>query len=226
MGVIRDQSLYRPNNPMRERADQEYEARRPRVLAAQQYRCAACGYTSKSFIECHHQDGNHANNSDENLLAVDTLCHAYQHVGQQGGSNRQYAADNMGGKGQRMTLVAAVPELRAEDVNLLQRAIGAALLDPQEEAMAKRIHKRLSERTIPVREAFGTFFPEDFGAAMLKSVLSDESYEARGTVIGDLRLLFGQEVVLNEGRRFLQDFPSLPASTWGDVVKHAQGFSR
>lgn len=220
-GVIRDQSLYRPNNPQRARADAEYEARRPRALEAQQYRCAACGYSSKMFSECHHRDGDHANNADDNLVVVDTLCHAYQHLGQVGGSNGQYAADNLGGKNQRLTLLAAIPELPAEDTNLLQRAIGAAMRDEGEAEMAKRIAKRLAARSKPVQEAFGTFFPADFGAAMLSPQMDDASYDARGTVIGDLRLLFSQQVLLNEGGRFLQDFPSLPASTWNDVVKNA-----
>lgn len=213
IGAIRDTSLFRGNNAHRGRADAEYKAVRPRVMEEQQYRCRFCGYTSRQFNHCHHLDGNHANNVPQNMVVADTLCHAYHHLGQQA-SQDQFAADNLG----RKTVLAAIPELSPTDVNLLQRAIGVALHDPQEEEVARAMHKLLTDRAEVVREAFGTFHTGDFAAAMKE--LNDAEYENRVHVVGGLRLVFRENVLKNEGGRFLTDFPSLPFKSW-ESVKNA-----
>ncbi len=179
------------------------------------YKCVYCGYVSRSN-ECHHIDGNHANNDDANHAVVDTLCHSYQHLGQQATQN-PLNADSIGNR----TALAVVPELSAQTLNLLQRAIGVALLDEREAQVAKAISKSLTQRTRPVLEAFGTFKPREFAAAMYQ--MSAQAYEARATVVGDLRLLFHTGILKAEGARFRSEFPALPISTWEDVFKHAKG---
>lgn len=212
VGVIRDSALYRANSNARVKADAEYKAVRPRVMAERGYRCQFCGYTSQKN-HCHHLDGNHAHNAPENFAVADTLCHAYHHLGQSA-SQDQFAPENMG----RKTILAAVPELSGADMNLLQRAIGVALLDPQEKEIAAQMHELLTSRAEPVREAFGSFHTGDFAAALTK--LSDEEFASRATVVGDLRLVFRDNVLKNEGQRFLEDFPSLPFKSW-ESIKNA-----
>jgi intracellular multiplication protein IcmJ len=214
VGIIQDPALFRNNSNARLRADAEYKAVRPRVMAQQENRCRFCGYTSK-HNHCHHLDGNHANNEPENFAVADSLCHAYHHLGQTG-SQDQFSHDNLRTK----TVLAAVPELSPSDLNLLQRAIGVALLDQAEEATAKQIYKLIEERAEPVREAFGTFRPADFAGAMEK--LNPEEYANRGSTLADLRLVFREDMLKNEGRRFLEDFTSLPFSLWEGATKHAQ----
>ncbi len=179
------------------------------------FKCVYCGHVSRSN-ECHHIDGNHANNDETNHAVVDTLCHGYQHLGQRATQN-QLNADSIGNK----TALAAVPELSAQSMNLLQRAIGVALLDEREAPVAKAISKSLTQRTRPVLEAFGTFKPGDFAAARYQ--ISSQAHEARVNVVGDLRLLFHTDILKTEGARFKGEFPALPISTWGDVFKHAKG---
>jgi intracellular multiplication protein IcmJ len=215
IGVIRDKTLFRANSVVRERADAEYKAKRPGAMAKGRYKCVFCGHTSRLFNECHHMDGNHANNTDENFAVVDTLCHAYQHVGQRASQDR-FASDNLRDR----TLVAAIPEISAADLNLLQRAIGVALSDEKEAPHAKALLKILADRHRAVKDAFGTFETGDFAAAM--STLDDESYKHRGSVLGDLRLLFHAEVLKHEGDRFKKEFPALPIDTWGGVANDAQ----
>lgn len=213
VGVIRDAALYRSNSNARLRADAEYKAVRPRVMAAQNHRCRFCGHTSNSN-HCHHLDGNHANNEDENFAVADALCHAYHHLGQ-AASQDQFAPENLGKK----TVLACVPELSAADCNLLQRAIGVALKDPAEAETAKALHKLLMDRAAPVKEAFGSFHTGDFAAGM--SQLGDEDYLNRDAVLGDLRLVFREDVLRHEASKFLEEFSALPFSSWSNIAKNA-----
>lgn len=184
------------------------------ALLRGQYRCVCCGWVSRSN-ECHHIDGNHANNNDDNYAVVDVLCHGYQHLGQLATQN-PYSADSLGAK----TVLAAVPELSAATLNLLQRAIGVAMLDEKEAKVAALISKSLTARTRAVREAFETYEAGDFAAAMCE--MTDEEYESRARVVGPLRLLFHTDILKHEGARFKAEFPALPISTWEDIYRHAQ----
>lgn len=215
IGVIRDASLYRANNAgRREAADAEYRAVRPSVMAAGKYTCAFCGWVSRAHNECHHLDGNHANNNPDNLVVADSLCHGYHHLGQRASQERS-ALDNPVGQ----TILAAIPEISPSDLNLLQRAVGVALLQEGEREIAKEIMRALAERSEDVAQALGTYQPGDVAAAMTR--LSDQEYEQRAAVCGPLRLLFNQDTLEAEGRKFLKDFPGLPFDTWTSVVKHA-----
>ncbi len=216
ISVVRNAAFYRANNPRREAADAEYRARRPASLERGKHTCVYCGYVSPTN-EIHHLDGNHANNDDSNHAVVDTLCHGYQHLGQRATQN-PFSADSIGQK----TVLAAVPELSAQTMNLLQRAIGVALLDEHEAKVAREISKRLIKRTEPVSEvdAFGTFEAGDFAAAMCE--MQEDAYSTRGEVVGELRLLFHTDILKHEGGRFKSEFPALPISSWANVYKHAQ----
>ncbi|MEJ8837584.1 hypothetical protein [Ramlibacter sp. AN1133] len=215
LGVIRDERYYRANNAQRERADAEYRARRPASMAAGKYRCIYCGHESQKHNECHHMDGNHANNAPDNHKVVDTLCHAYHHLGQRAASER-FAADNLGDR----TILAAIPEISAEDLNLLQRIAGVALLDPKEAPMAKQVLQTLAKRHRPVGEAFGTFLPGDFAAAMVR--LDEEAYQHRGTTMGKLRMLFHEDFLRKQGEKFKDDYPALPVQTWERIAADAE----
>lgn len=214
IGVIRNAAYYRANDAQRGRADAEFQARRPAALAAGKYSCAFCGWHSRKNNEVHHLDGDHANNEMSNYAVVDGLCHAYHHLGQRAASER-FAADNLGEK----TRLAAIPELSAQDLNLLQRAIGAALLDEKEAPMAKQMVSHLASRCKPVADAFGSYMPGDFAAAMVK--LDDQAYEHRDNVVGGLRLLFSGDLLQHHGRKFKEDFPALPVGTWEEVAANA-----
>lgn len=211
MGVIRDASFYRPNNPRRESADAEYKAVRPSFVKKRNHKCEFCGFQSVKYIECHHQDGNHANNSESNFVATCTLCHAYHHLGQQGGRQR-FAADALRGK----TLCAAMPEISIADMNLLQRAIGVALLADDTSGEAREILKNLVLRKEPVKNAFESNFPEDFAAAMMH--MKEDAYEHRESVVGDLRLIFHLDVLKHEGQRFMEENAALPINSWDSIA--------
>lgn len=219
LGVIRDPRYYRANNAQKDKFDAEFRARRPAALAAGRYRCVYCGWQSQKHSEVHHKDGNHANNDPSNYAVVDDLCHGYHHLGQRAASER-FSADNLAEK----TRVAAVPELSATDLNLLQKAIGRALLDEREAPVAKKMLAHLAKRCAPVRDAFGTYMPGDFAAAMVK--MPDDAYQHRASVMGALRLLFSADLLQHSGKKFQEDFSALPVSAWKDVAADADRSQR
>lgn len=211
-GVIRDASLYRANSARRESADAEYRAVRPAAMAAGKYTCAFCGWVSRKNNECHHLDGNHANNTPENFAIADGLCHGYHHLGQRASQDR-FAPDNLGDK----TILAGIPEVAAADLNLLQKAIGVALLNAEERSIAREIMKALAERAHSVQGALGTYRPGDVAAAMVR--LTDEEYANRDAVCAPIRVIFNQETLEAEGKKFKEDYPGLPFDTWTSVIK-------
>jgi hypothetical protein len=181
-------------------------------MAAGKYTCAYCGWVSRINNECHHIDGDHANNTPENYAIADNLCHGYHHLGQRASQDR-FAPDNLGDK----TILAGIPEVSAADLNLLQKAIGVALLEQEERAVAREIMKALAERALSVQGALGTFRPGDVAAAMAR--LNDEEYANRDAVCAPIRLIFNQETLEAEGKKFKEDYPGLPFDTWKSVVK-------
>lgn len=214
-------SVFRANDPRRLRSDAEFRARRPHALAKHQHRCAGCGYESKQggHLDVHHLDDNHDNNAEDNLVPACHACHPYQHVGELARRSRSDPADvEMGGEGLgKQSLLIVVPELDASDLNLLQRAIGVALLDPELADVALRLHARLETRAGWAIAEFGTCKPADFAAAMAR--LSDDEYAFRDEAVADVRLLFSKEHLNKMGRQFLVDNPSMPIASWPMVAE-------
>ena len=205
--------VFRDADPRRQRADAEFSAKRGGVLAKHNYTCQGCRYTSREsmHLDVHHVDDNHHNNDDANLVPACHTCHPYQHIGE------LVRRTDIGGEGLgKVTLVASIPEIDSVNLNLLQRALGVALLDPAEEPVARQIIEHLGERANWVKAEFGSYRPADFAACF--SRLSDVEYVNRVSVIDDLRVLFNVETLKKIGREMALDCPALPVAVWGDVV--------
>lgn len=208
---------FRENDPRRSRADAEFAAKRPGVLASQAYTCAGCSYISKvsSHLDVHHLDDDHHNNEPANLVAACHTCHPYQHVGE------LVRRTDVRGEGLgNVTLLASIPEVDAANMNLLQRALGVALLDEREAPFAKRIIERLAERANLVEEEFGSFRPADVAAGM--ATLNDAQYGARVDVVDDIRLLFNADTLKMLGQEMVKDCPALPVKVWKDAASSLQ----
>ena len=206
------------------KADLVFKSKRPKALETQEYTCQGCGYKTKpetvskqekgrSHMDVHHRDDDHHNNDESNFCVVCLLCHAYQHVGQSDRRSDTSPAENMGGQ----TAFISVPEIAATDLNLLQRAIGVALHDDAEEAIALGIYDALKNRTQYVAEEFGSFKTADFAAAFAS--LNSKEYAGRVQKITDLRLRFSLHLIKGFGREFMLDYPSLPLAAWAGVLK-------
>lgn len=207
-------TTFRANDPRSSHADAEYRAKRPAALARGHYTCSACGYVTSAangHMEIHHKDDNHHNNTDDNLVCACETCHPYQHVGQTAQSD--IAGEKLGDA----SLIACVPEIEADDFNLLQRALGAALTDPEEAQVARRLYKLFAGRADLVEADFGSFKPKVFAAAMSK--LSASEYQDRESVIGDLRLLYAMPQLKKVGQQLLADNPSMAVKSWPNVER-------
>lgn len=213
LGIKR--ARWRANDPRSGQADAEFRARRDGVVARQRGICAYCGYASQQRVDVHHLDDNHHNNADDNLVCSCIACHAYQHVGEPS------KAGVLNGEGMgQATLVSAIPELSAQDLNHLQRALGAALNDPSEREVALQISALLADRAFAVKEVWGTALPQNFAAAM--GQLTDEEYLARTDAVSSLRLLFNHGMLEQMGHHLMSDYPSLPVANW-EAVAHDVG---
>lgn len=223
-------SIFRKDDNASHKADQAFRAKRQNILTQQGYTCQGCGYISKAsapgsagpahkcHFDVHHRDDNHANNEDSNLATACHMCHSYQHVGHTGLTrlNKQDGlyiseAEMYGDK----TSIASMPELSAVDFNLLQRAIGFAMLDEKESLIAQGIYEAFAQRANYVEEEFGSMKPSDFAAALGR--LPEESYTSREASISDLRLCFNSDSLKEFGQEFMRDYPSLPISNWASV---------
>lgn len=208
---------FRDGDPRRTRADAEFSAKRNGVLTKHQYTCKACGYISResAHLDVHHLDDDHHNNDDTNLVPACHTCHPYQHVGE------LVRRTDIGGEGLgKSTLIACIPEVDARNLNLLQRALGVALLDEEEAPFARQIIEHLAERATWVKAEFGTFKPADFAGAF--AALNGEQYAARVDVVQDLRLLFNEETLKKLGREMARDCPAMPLTAWPDVAAGLQ----
>lgn len=50
------------------------------VKKEHKHKCYFCGFLDKKFIEIHHKNGDHENNTKENLVPACTLCHRQHHL--------------------------------------------------------------------------------------------------------------------------------------------------
>ena len=50
------------------------------IMSKKEAKCYFCKFPDKYFLEPHHLDGNHLNNTEDNVVAACTLCHAQNHI--------------------------------------------------------------------------------------------------------------------------------------------------
>lgn len=202
-------------------ADAEFAALRKQSLEMAGYKCVRCGLESPaiasraSALQVHHADDDHANNDPLNLHPYCTLDHAVHHIGCDAPS-----AGGHEGWASRMR-IGYIPALSAEDLNLLQRAVGAALAEPALQPVAQQILSLLGVFTLPVRDVYGSSHAKDFAAAM--SVMTDVQYEDRK--VDGLRVLFHPDILKEAGARMVTDQPLMAPKTWQTLTKerHAGG---
>lgn len=213
--------VFRANDDNSKQADLVFAPQREAALKKSGYRCVRCNYEStedpkrkkRSVLHVHHRDNDHHHNEPENLLPHCALDHAYHHIGCDAptpGGARGWASQMR---------IAYVPELAAEDFNHLQRALGAAMQDPEAREVAGEILGLLGVLSMPVKEVFGTFQAKDFAAAFSK--LSEVEYAERSDRAGGLRVLFHPDILIQSGSELLGDAPLFPVKSWGVVANGA-----
>ncbi len=210
--------VFRANDHDAKKADSVFEATRLQALRKTSYRCARCSYESsddikkrkKSVLHVHHADNDHHNNEPENHVPHCSLDHAYHHIG--------CDAPTLGGSSgwASKMLIAYAPEVGAEDMNQLQRAVGAALTDPKELEVANEIVDLLGSLSLPVRDVLGSFKAKDFAACF--GSMSETEYQQRGQVADEFRVLFHPDILRQVGAEMLADAPLFPVKSWEGVA--------
>lgn len=216
LGIKRKRA--RQSDAQADAADAALKAKRPGVLNRQRNTCQGCGYVGKQAVhlDVHHVDDDHQNNADENLALACHTCHPYQHIGELAKRTDAFGE----GLGEQ-TRIATVPEISASDLNLLMRAMGVALNDPEEAKVAKRVLEVLARRMTVTKHTFGTYLPKDFAAGMAQ--LEHDQYMARSDVLRDQRLVFRDVLLQKFGTEFAADHPTLPLKAWSSVSERLLG---
>ena len=111
--------------------------------------------------------------------------------------------------------IGYIPALSAEDVNLLQRAAGAALADPALAETASKVLSLLGALSLPVRDVYGSNQAKDFSAAM--SVMTDVQYDDRK--VDGLRVLFHPDILKEAGARMVTDQPLMAPKNWQTLMR-------
>lgn len=194
-------------------ADAAFEPVRQAALVRAGYKCVCCGLESganpatkkRSALQVHHVDNDHHNNDDPgNLQAYCDLDHAIHHIGCDAPSN----GGNVGWASQMR--IGFIPQLSTEDINLFQRAIGAALAEPKYKAVALEMISLLGVMTLPVRDVYGSSQAKDFAAAM--GCMTEEQYENRR--VDGMKVLFHPDILKQAGSQMVVDHPLYTPKTW------------
>lgn len=209
--------VHRRDDAFSAAADAAFDPVRGKALESARYRCVRCGLESvatpapkrrSSSLQVHHLDDDHHNNEPGNLAAYCDLDHAVHHIG--------CDAPTTGGHfgwASKMR-IAHIPGLTSEEVNLLQRAIGAALADPGLKAVADEMLSLLAVMALPVADIYASSKAKDFAAAM--AAMTDSEYEERR--VDGLRVLFHPDILRAAGEQMVADQPLLATRTWSSVV--------
>lgn len=216
LGIKRGE--FRANDANAKQADLVFEAVRNNALRLHGYRCVRCSYesaadvkgTRKSKLQVHHLDDDHHNNEPENLTPHCSLDHAYHHIG----CDAKTPGGSMGWASQMR--IAYAPEVTAEDLNLLQRACGAAVTSDDEREIALEIVGLLGVLAGPVKDVFGSFQAKDFAAVFSK--MSAAEYAQRHDYVDGLRVLFHPDILRAVGQEFLEDARLFPVKSWEGVA--------
>lgn len=190
-----------------ESGDREFAMARPKVLARDGGTCVYCGIAMDK-MHVHHENDNHDDNRMENLVTVDDLCHAVNHIGLLG----------------KAGVIVYMPGVSQVDISHLCRTIVVAIscggeIGKKAQKLAELLLSRFSE---PVAKMFGSCNPADFGNALL--ALSDSDYTSREVPLRDVRVMFKPEP-LGEYATRARDaiYKNLPPDIWGRIYEDFEG---
>lgn len=214
-GVSRN--VFRENDPKSAAADAEYQAKRPRVLQAHQNTCQYCGVKSVEGIEVHHQDCNHANNSENNLKPGCVFCHPVNHIGELAARFTRADQSEIAG---RYVGLSYIPDISQADLSHLLRTIGHVLLhgDEEQKFEAGALYDHLLTYSGYIEASWGSSKASHFAIALREA--STPVYEARATSMSGIRIIFSLDAIKKLASRFAQEFSRMSMSTWDNVMKH------
>lgn len=157
-------------------ADADFQLIRTQILERDQHTCKGCGFTAKKWMEVHHRDDDHTNNTPSNLVTLCSFCHLCFHIGRAG----------MFQEAQLIWL----PEIPQKTVNFIMPALYVAARDtasPYSET-AQVLISMLEERAALMFETqLASSDPTVLGDLLLH--LPDDVYDNRREILKGIRLL-------------------------------------
>lgn len=180
------------------------------------YKCYYCENSIKDIPEIHHLNGNHSDNSKDNLAGICTLCHQSHHL--------DIVSTTNGGR------IIWLPELSQQELNYLCRALFVAQ-EQAEQALinkteipgfakvAKNILSSLEERVLILEQCFkggNCSDPGVFANVLLN--LPEDKYEKRGETLYPFKLLHSKTRFNKHVKVWEKDLEKMPLETWLNLV--------
>lgn len=224
-------STWRCHDPEREAADAEFQAIRLAVVKRDMFRCHFCSFQSapgtapraaagairkprvlapSGYLEVHHLDDDHGNNSPENLITACPYCHQVFHAGNAGHDSR--------------VRLIWLPWLDQTDLNLLVHALFAAIdMNSKYAKEAQRLYSLISGFAGRLTQRFGEGLADP---ASLGSVLmtihreSPEIYAEREKALWGVRLLPEIDAFERQRRHWAEHvWSNIPPDTWKQIYQ-------
>lgn len=181
------------------------------------FKCYYCNCNVKNIPEIHHLNGNHSDNSKDNLTTVCTLCHQSHHL--------DIVSTTNGGR------IIWLPEFSQQELNYLCRALFIAQ-EQYEQAeinksevssfakVAKNILTSLEERVLVLEQCFkggNCSEPGVFANVLLN--LPDDKYQARGETLYAFKLLHSKTRFNKHIKIWEEDLKDFPLESWLKLIK-------
>lgn len=194
----------------------KYIEQRTKVMEYYKYQCQACGfksvpssnsepgsYESSGYLEAHHIDDDHENNSFENLVPLCPFCHMVFNVGFSGHNNW-------------FTLIY-LPLIEQNDLNLLCNALGVAIIRGNNVGFdAEKLYETLRKFNETAVSILGEHAksPHMLGTALYQLWRKDKSlYRDRNEGLSGIRML-PNLIKFNDAINYWSTFCWMPGDNW------------
>ena len=198
----------------------DFSLMREAVLEMANYECAETGFRSLKFQHCHHKDGNHRNNEVSNGVCLNPLSHLCHHLGYVGEHRLGSLAICPDFTQSELNIIQIIAWVTKYQVNIEKDSISPGLLDIAR--VSNQIVTAIAASSVQVERLFG--FQNPTQAAKEFELMTNEQYESRGTIYGDLRLVFNPQHFSKEImywatlENFFAEFSS--PDRWSDIANN------
>lgn len=214
-------TTWRMNDAAHHESDAEFQALRSTILQRDEYTCRACGFSSQKWLEVHHLDDNHDNNTGENLATVCSFCHLTFHLGRAGMMKE--------------AILIWAPDISQKTINQIFPAlmVAASYKNPYQEVARSLIGSFQSLNSAMFNTVLGTDCPMVLGEVLLR--MPKEMYAKRDHILAGVRLLpQARKISGNNGKDVFPDtvdywrskegpFGALLPTTWHTMFSRLQG---
>ncbi|TES65678.1 hypothetical protein E2P84_36735 [Burkholderia cepacia] len=177
-------SRFRMDDEGAEPADETFREVRPKILERQKHQCYFCGHKQHGWMQVHHMNCVHDDNSPENLKVVDFMCHAVNHL---------WLAGKPRGKRGRGGQIIYLPGVSQTLLNrfVMGLFVVATSGSADQVKQAGTWYSQLQRLSTPVVDIYGTDDAQKFGQMLQE--LPESLYDQRENLMPGLRFLMSSE---------------------------------